>query len=157
MDTLEQIKHILQTILGEHNAELVDITLSRTNNKAYLRILVDKQSGINIDECSRVNRELGDALDSDNAIQESYTLEVSSPGLDRPLKNRRDFEKIIGEQIDLFTRDSVEDKPFFQGTAEAVDDEGVSIKLKDSRTVKILFNNISKANLIIKMQGRSKL
>ncbi len=149
MDTLEQIKQILQPILGEHSAELVDITLSRINNKAYLRVLVDKQGGINIDECSRINRELGDALDANSAIQDSYTLEVSSPGLDRSLKNKRDFEKIIGKQIALFTKAPVEGKPFFQGTAEAIDDEGVSLKLKDNRAVKILFNNISKANLVI--------
>ena len=150
MDTIEHIKQLLQPILDANDAELVDIILNRSKNKSHLRILVDKEKAITLEECSIINRQLGDILETSGAIQGSYLLEVSSPGLDRPLKHKRDFEKVAGKEIELFAKEPINGKPFFHANVNSVDTEGVYLKLKDNQILKIAFENISRANLVIR-------
>ncbi len=150
MDTIEHIKELLQPILDTHSAELFDISLSKAPKKPILRILVDKKEAITLDECAEINREFADALETNPSMQEAYILEVSSPGLDRPLKVKRDFARALGEEINLYTKESIEGKDFFNATLDSADDESVSLKTKDGRTLKIPYDNIRKAKLKIR-------
>ena len=152
MDTIEHIKKLLQPILDNRNAELVDISVSKSPKNPILRILVDKEGGIILDECSGINKELSESLENNPSMQGSYILEVSSPGLDRPLMGKRDFTKVLGEEINLYTKEAIEGKDFFNATLDSADDEYITLKIKDGRILKIPYDNIRKAKLEIKIQ-----
>ncbi len=98
---LNAIRQIAEPILTSHTAELVELTCHRHAGQWLIRLLVDKVGGVTIGQCARLNQEIGQALETAGTLQESYTLEVSSPGLDRPLISKRDFERALGEQVEL--------------------------------------------------------
>lgn len=150
MEQIDNIKQLLQPILDRYNAGLVDISLSKSPNRPILRILVDKEGGITLEECSNINRELGDILDKTDSMQGSYVLEISSPGLDRPLKEKKDFEKVMGEEINLHLKESINGKNFYQAKLDSINEEFITLKAKDGRMLKIPYNNIQKANLEIR-------
>lgn len=150
MESVEQIKQILQPILEAHNTELIEISLGKARYKPVLQILVDKKGGITLEECSQINRQLSDILDKEDVIKESYILEVSSPGIDRPLKVKRDFEKAAGEVINVYTKAPVNGKGFFQAILYSVDEKFISLKTKDGDIIKISYENIHLANPEIK-------
>ena len=85
--------------------ELVECVAHRQGSQWMVRLLVDKVGGVTIHDCARVNRAIGEALEVSNLLGERYTLEVSSPGLDRPLVSRRDFQRAIGEEVEVQLRE----------------------------------------------------
>jgi len=97
----EAIRQLAEPILAEQGAELVELGLHRYGNQTTVRLLVDKVGGVTIQDCARLNQLLSQALEERDLIPERYTLEVSSPGLDRPLVSTRDFERAIGEELNL--------------------------------------------------------
>ncbi|MBI3087776.1 MAG: ribosome maturation factor RimP [Candidatus Omnitrophica bacterium] len=97
----EAVRQLAEPILAGASAELVELNLHRHGGGTLVRLLVDKVGGVTIQDCARLNQLLSQALDEADVIGERYTLEVSSPGLDRPLVSRRDFERAIGEDLDL--------------------------------------------------------
>lgn len=97
----EAIRQLAQPLLAEQGAELVELALHRYGNQTTVRLLVDKVGGVTIQDCARLNQLLSQAMDERDLIPERYTLEVSSPGLDRPLVSKRDFERAIGEELNL--------------------------------------------------------
>ncbi len=100
---LTQIEALLLPILDDLGLELVDLTLQQDGRQLALRIFIDKLSGVNLDDCATVSREIGAILEVEDTIKSSYRLEVSSPGLDRPLKKPADFERFAGQKIKLKT------------------------------------------------------
>lgn len=153
MIQLDQVKQLMQPALDNCNAELVDINLSGSKHKPILRILVDKKGGITLDECTDINRQLSDILDKDDIIKESFILEVSSPGLNRPLREKKDFEKVIGKEINLYTKEPIEGENFFQAMLDSVGEDFISLKLKGGQ-LKIPYENIRNAKICITMQRR---
>lgn len=144
----------MRPVLDNCNAELVDISLSGSKHKPILRILVDKEGGITLDECTDINRQLSDILDKYDIVKESFILlEVSSPGLDRPLREKKDFEKVIGKEINLYTKEPIEGENFFQAMLDSVGEDFISLKLKDGQ-LKIPYENIRNAKVCITMQRR---
>jgi ribosome maturation factor RimP len=116
-----------------------------------LRITVDKKGGVSVDECAWANERMGEALDRENFLIESYTLEVCSPGLDRLLKTRQDFEKVKGEVVKVRTHISLDDQDEHIGKVISCDEEHIMIELVDNGTSrKIPLDKISKAQLKIK-------
>ena len=99
----------------------------------YLRAYIDKPGGITVDDCEVVNRELGDLLDRDDFIDESYILEVSSPGLGRPLKKERDFIRSKGEEVEIRTYRMVDRQKEFRGVLKAWDKDTVTIETEDGQ------------------------
>lgn len=97
----QTVETYLKPILDEHNFELVDVEYVKEGTNWYLRVFIDKQGGITIDDCELVSRALEKILDKEDPIKNSYILEVSSPGLDRPLKKDSDFEKYKGRIVDI--------------------------------------------------------
>ena len=99
----QKTEAILMPIVEEHGFELVDVEYVKEGGTWYLRAYIDKPGGINVDDCEVVSRRLSDILDEKDYIEEAYILEVSSPGLGRPLKKEKDFKRSLGEEVDVRT------------------------------------------------------
>lgn len=124
----EKTEALLKPILAKHQFELVDVEYVKEGGTWYLRAYIDKPGGITVDDCEVVNRALGDELDRKDFIDESYILEVSSPGLGRPLKKERDFERSLGEEVEIRLYRMVEKQKEFRGILKAWDKETVTIE-----------------------------
>ena len=99
----------------------------------YLRAYIDKPGGINVDDCEVVSRELSDILDEKDYIDEAYILEVSSPGLGRPLKKEKDFERSLGEEVEIRTYRMIDRQKEFTGILKSYDKETVTIEMEDTQ------------------------
>lgn len=97
----QKTEKLLQPLMEENRFELVDVEFVKEAGNRYLRVYVDKEGGITLNDCEMVNRALGDMLDEEDFIPDSYILEVSSPGLGRQLKKEKDFARSIGEEVDV--------------------------------------------------------
>lgn len=129
-------------LLEERQVELVDIMYRRETGGRVLRLVVDKEGGITLDECAYLNKKLGEALDREEVMPERYFLEVSSPGLDRPLRTKRDFEKAVGKTVRIHTYEPIDNKKDHEGIVESVDEDkvrlgGTEIKLDKISKAKI--------------------
>lgn len=98
---IEQLTEKLVTDVISYEYELVDVEYVKENKEMYLRILIDKAGGMSIDDCEELSRIIGDKLDEDDFIDDSYYLEISSPGLDRTLKKDRDFIREVGKLVEV--------------------------------------------------------
>jgi len=148
----EQVSSIAQPILDSKSLELVDIEYVRMGKDAVLRLFIDKDGGIALDDCADVSHELSAILDVEEIITCNYTLEVSSPGLDRPLKKPEDFIRYTGRLVkirtyDQFLDDSGNKRKTFLGTLEGLVDGSVRLKLKEGQTAAIPLERVAKANL----------
>ena len=127
----QKTEAILQPILDEHHFELVDVEYVKEGGNWYLRAYIDKEGGINVDDCEIVSRALGDILDEKDYIEESYILEVSSPGLGRPLKKERDFERSLGKEVEIRTYRAIDKQKEFVGFLKDYNNEEVTIVMDD--------------------------
>ncbi|AIS52485.1 ribosome maturation factor RimP [Thermoanaerobacter kivui] len=116
MSKIEQLtRDLVMPILEKNNFELVDVEYKKEGSHWYLRVYIDKEGGITLDDCQLVSEYLSDRLDEVDPIEHSYILEVSSPGIDRPLKTPRDFEKHIGAEVEVSLYAPVDKKKKFEG------------------------------------------
>ena len=92
---------LVTPLIEQNNFELVDIEYVKEGSNWYLRVYIDKPGGINVDDCELISRALSDKLDEEDFIDDAYILEVSSPGLGRPLKKDKDFERSLGEDVEI--------------------------------------------------------
>ena len=129
----QKTEQLLLPIIEKNNLELVDVEYVKEAGNWYLRAYIDKPGGITVDDCEIVNRELGDLLDRDDFIDDSYILEVSSPGLGRPLKKERDFVRSEGEEVEIRTYRMVEKQKEFRGLLKAWDKDTVTIEQEDGQ------------------------
>lgn len=124
----ERVERFLQPIMEEHQFELVDVEWVKEAGTWYLRAYVDKEGGISVDDCEVVSRRLSDWLDKEDFISESYILEVSSPGLGRPLKKDKDFARSIGKDVDVKLYRARDKRKDFTGVLKAYDEDTVTIE-----------------------------
>ena len=129
----QKTEKLLMPIMEANGFELVDVEYVKEAGNWYLRAYIDKPGGITVDDCEVVNRELGDLLDRDDFIDESYILEVSSPGLGRPLKKERDFIRSKGEEVEIRTYRMVNRQKEFRGVLKAWDKDTVTIEYEDGQ------------------------
>ena len=128
MDTLEKLENIIQPLLDDLQVELVDLQFNK-GTRTSVRVFVWEDGGINLDRCSAISRQIADIIERKDIISEKFFLEVSSPGLDRSLKVKRDFERQIGRKVKAVIQ--IDDKTKqIKGKIESVDEDGVSIKTK---------------------------
>lgn len=125
---LEKVKEITAETLSDSAIELVELTYCREGPRMVLRFTVDKIGGINIDECGRLSQRIERVLDESNIIEESYVLEVQSPGLDRSLVKTSDFERVIGEEIIVSTYVPISNKREHIGKLKWVNEEKIEIE-----------------------------
>ena len=123
-------EEILLPIVEEQGFELVDVEYVKEGSTWYLRAYIDKPGGINIDDCETVSRRLSDILDEKDYIDEAYILEVSSPGLGRPLKKEKDYKRSLGEEVEIRTSRMIEKQKEFTGVLKDYDEKTVTIELE---------------------------
>ena len=128
-----RVEAFLLPLMEENNFELVDVEYVKEAGTWYLRAYIDKEGGIAVDDCEVISRRLSDWLDKEDFIDDSYILEVSSPGLGRPLKKDRDFERSMGEEVEIRTYRMIDRTKEFRGILKAYDKDSVTIEMDDSR------------------------
>lgn len=124
----------------------VDVDFEKAGKDWVLTIYIDQDQGIGIDDCEKVSRYLSDYLDEVDPIEQSYLLEVSSPGLDRPFKRMEQYENAIDTMVDLRLFSAVNGTKELTGTLVSVDDQGIKITNEKGDTVELAFKAISKAS-----------
>lgn len=125
----------LLPVLAEHNFELWDVEYVKEAGTWYLRAYIDKEGGIAVDDCEVISRILSDWLDQTDFIEDSYILEVSSPGLGRPLKKECDFERSLGEEVEIRLYKAQNKQKEFTGILKAYDKETVTIETAEGELV----------------------
>jgi len=128
-------ERLLSPILIENNFECVDIEFIQEAGNWFLRVYLDKEEGITVNDCELVSRALEKELDKKDPIKDPYILEVSSPGLDRPLKKERDFERHMGDQVEIKLYKAVNKTKDFMGTLIAFSEEDVTVEIDDKEVV----------------------
>lgn len=121
----------LLPFLEQQNFELVDVEYVKEAGTWYLRAYIDKEGGIAVDDCEVVSRRLGDWLDEKDFISDSYILEVSSPGLGRPLKKEKDFKRSIGKEVEVKLYAPLNKQKEYEGVLKAYDAETVTLVMED--------------------------
>lgn len=147
LDIIEKIKTMVSNILQRNGIELIDITYRRESGGNILRISADTERGITIGECAKMNEIISSVLDESVVIEDRYILEVSSPGLDRPLKSKSDFLKAKGKRIRVHTYMAINNKKEFIGNLEDVSEKDVFMLTDDGARVVMFFDKISSARL----------
>jgi len=142
----DRIVTIVEPILLNDGLELVGVEYRREPHGLVLRFYIDKEGGVTVDDCTRVSREVGRMLDIEDLVQASYQLEVSSPGLTRPLKTEKDFKKYQNHLIRLKTIEPIEKRRQFKGRLLRMQEEGIEIET-DGEVFRIPLASIAKANL----------
>ena len=127
----QKTEEILQPIVEEHGFELVDVEYVKEGSNWYLRAYIDKPGGITVNDCETVSRKLSDILDEKDYIDDAYILEVSSPGLGRPLKKEKDFKRSLGEEVEIRTYRMIEKQKEFTGILRAYDETTVTIEMEN--------------------------
>ena len=127
----QKTEEILLPIVEEYGFELVDVEYVKEGGTWYLRTYIDKEGGISIDDCEKVSRRLSDILDEKDYIDDTYIMEVSSPGLGRPLKKEKDFKRSLGKEVDIRTYRMIDKQKEFTGILKDYDKDTVTIDLDD--------------------------
>ena len=127
----QKTEEILLPIVEEYGFELVDVEYVKEGGTWYLRTYIYKEGGISIDDCEKVSRRLSDILDEKDYIDDTYIMEVSSPGLGRPLKKEKDFKRSLGKEVDIRTYRMIDKQKEFTGILKDYDKDTVTIELEN--------------------------
>ena len=151
MELEDQIKQIAERKLTDPSQFIVDVNVSARKGPKKVLVIMDGDQGVNIDDCAALSRELSQDLDESGLLQDAYTLEVSTPGLDQPLKLKRQFVKNIGRRLKVKLADKIE-----EGKLEAVTGETITLiaetgsgKKKETKNINIDFSQIEKAFVLV--------
>jgi len=148
---IDRVKELIAPLLEQKGIDLVEISYRQVGRRKILKLLVDKTPGIMLDECTAINEEIAAIMDKEDTIATSYVLEVSSPGLDRPIITKKDFDRAIGKKMDVFLKDPLNDKFQYTGTLEGVKEDSVSLKVKNG-LVNIPLGIVNRGKLIIEIK-----
>ncbi len=134
---------LIMPIIEANNLELVDLEYVKEGSSKYLRAYIDKPGGVTVEDCAAVSRPFSDKLDEADFIDEAYILEVSSPGLGRPFKKDRDYERNIGEEVELKLYKQINHIKDYVGLLKDFSKETVTIELENGETMEIDRQNIA--------------
>ncbi len=146
-EIINSVRTLVAPVVESEGMELVDIEFKKEGKTWYLRIFIDKPGGVTLLDCEKVSREVGVLLDIEDIIDRSYTLEVSSPGLDRPLKTKEDYLRFQGKLVKIKTFSSINGQKVFSGYLQGMRDDKVRIRTKSNQEIEIPYENISKSRL----------
>jgi len=145
---LPRLERLIESLLTAEGYELVDLEFRKESRGWVLRVFMDKPGGVTLDDCAAVSREVGDHIEVEDLIPHSYTLEISSPGLERPLKKEKDFLRSIGKLIQFSTTSPVEGRSFFKGVLLDYQPSDRLILAEDRKTWEIPVGWVTKARLV---------
>ncbi len=146
-EVTERVKAIAEPLVEHFGCELVEVEFATGRGARVLRVYIDKPEGITLGDCTNVSRELSAVLDVEDPVPGSYSLEVSSPGLDRPLVKEKDFQRVIGDKVNIKTKTPLDGRKNFKVTIEGVEGGAVTVLDAEGRRWAIEFDNIDKARL----------
>jgi hypothetical protein len=148
--TLEQkLQDLVQGSVEDLGCELWGIECQRVGRYLTVRLFIDKESGVSVEDCADVSRQVSAVLDVEDPIADKYNLEVSSPGLDRPLFTLNQFERYLGQEILLHLRIPVADRRKWQGQLAKIENDMITL-IVDGKEQVLAFGNIQKANVVPK-------
>ena len=142
---------IIEPVINDLGIDLVDIDLKKMGSKALLRVYIETDAGVTIDDCEQVSREVSATLDVEDPIPYAYVLEVSSPGLERPLKKPADFIRFKGNMVRVVTREAIDKQTFFIGTLAEATDHEIVLNLPKDKEITITYDNISSSRLEVEV------
>lgn len=148
----ETIEELVTPILDELELELVDIEFAKEGKNWFLRVFIDNDKGVDIEDCGTVSERLSEKLDAADPIEQAYFLEVSSPGVERPLKKPEDIKKAIGKNVHMKMYEPVNGAKEFEGKLLEFDGETVKlqVKVKTRNTeVELPYNKVASARLAV--------
>ena len=153
-DIVSQVRSIANRVAASYGLEIFDVSFRREGPGMVLRVQIDRpgpaataEESVSVADCANVSRDLSAILDVDDVVAAAYTLEVSSPGLDRPLTRSDDYERFAGRFAKLVLREAVDGQKYFKGRLGGVDDGHVLIDGEDRRTHRVPMDIIARANL----------
>ena len=153
-DVLEHIRQLARRVTAGLGLEVFDVQLRHEAGGMVLRVQIDRpgraataEDSVSVDDCATVSRDLGAQLDVEDVVPGSYTLEVSSPGLDRPLRGAEDYRRFAGRRAKIVMRSRVDGQAFFKGQLAGLDGDAVVIVGEDHRRHLIPLDTITRANL----------
>ncbi len=151
---VEHVKTAAARVAESHGLELFDVQFRREAAGMVLRVQIDRpgpaataEESVSVEDCAHVSRDLSVVLDVEDIVPGAYTLEVSSPGLDRPLRGRADFDRFAGRRAKVVMRESVDGQTFFKGRLAGVESDAVLIVGDDGRQHRVPLGIVSRANL----------
>lgn len=148
----ELTEQLVEPILADLQLELVDIEFKKEGRNWFLRVFIDSDSGVDIEDCGIVSEQLSKKLDELDPIEQAYFLEVSSPGAERPLKKEADFEKAIGKHVNVSTYEPIDGEKVFEGKLLEFNGTELTIEMKVKTrkiTVSIPYEKVAKARLAV--------
>jgi ribosome maturation factor RimP len=149
---IEVVEQIVEPIVNDLNLELVDIEYVKEGKSWFLRVFIDKEQGIDIEECGMVSEKLSEKLDELDPIPYNYFLEVSSPGAERPLKKQKDYEKAVGKNVHIKTYEPIDGEKIFEGVLANFTGDTVTVEVKiktRKKTIEIPFEKVASARLAV--------
>ena len=146
---IDKVQDFLQSLLPTMELELFDVQFLRDGQGWVLRVFIESETGVTLEHCSLVSRELGRYLDVEDFIDRAYNLEVSSPGLERPLRSTDDFRRYCGKKARIKLHNAIDSEKVFEGVIEEVVDDLIHLKLENGRSIQFSFEKINKARLAI--------
>jgi len=142
----ERLIALIEPLLGRLGFELIELEYGAGRAHALLRLYIDREGGVRLDDCERVSREVSALLDVEDPIPCAYTLEVSSPGFDRLLRTRAHFGRFVGSRVFVELKEPRAGRRRYTGTLLTVDEAGIGLEV-DREHVAVAFNEIGKARL----------
>ncbi len=150
-EILEKVRGMAGQVLDHAGMQLVHLEIQREPRGLILRLYIDKDGGVTLDDCAHVSRQISAQLDLDDPLEDRYTLEVSSPGLDRPLFTDLDFTRFAGRSIRLSTHVPLDGRRHFQGRLDGIVEGSVRMTLEGGRQVDIPRDQVAKARLEVEI------
>ena len=147
---LDRIRAVADPILSNEGMDLVDLQYRREGRGWVIRLYIDREGGVTLEDCVRVSREVGRSLDVEDFLAVSYTLEVSSPGLDRPLKKEKDFLRFLNRLISVKTVSTLENQQHFKGKLLGFKENQIEMETERG-IIRIPLSNVAKAHLEIEV------
>jgi len=148
-DVKDRISELAAQVADGQGLSVADVEMTGSVRRPTVRVFIDKEGGVTLDDCEKVSRGLSALLDVEDMMHNSYVLEVSSPGLDRPLRDLRDFERSVGKLARVVTKESIENRTFFIGRIQGVEAGSVLLTVGEGETYELPFDRISRARLEI--------
>jgi len=145
----DKVTEFLDSLLPEMGLELFDLQFRREGHGWILRVYIDTVDGVELEHCSKVSRDLSYYLDVEDLIEHAYHLEVSSPGLERPLRSAEDFSRFIGKNAKVKLSERREGLKIFEGIIETVNENVIDMRMKDKSLLQFSYEEINKARLTI--------
>jgi ribosome maturation factor RimP len=146
-DVASKIEEIAQRVAGSEGIEIVEVELKGSGNQRFLRISIDKPSGVTHADCELISHQVGTILDVEDVVPGHYTLEVSSPGVERKLLKPRDFERFQGKKAKIVLREPVSDQRHWEGILAGLEEGMVALDLGAGKTVRLPLDRVEKAHL----------